>query len=284
MLNLYSISDKNVNPQKSLGDCEKFSVYYHDIFDYPLTFADLIKWNSGKDLPKIQKRVEIISKNGYFTLSGKEGLIYKRALRERISAKKLEIARKASKILSFIPSVKFVGVTGSLAMSNSSEESDIDLLIITKNGRLWTSRLFAYLFIAFSGIQTRRPFDRNQKDKLCLNMWLDESDLVWRSPRNVYTAHEIGQILPLINKDGIYEEFLEKNKWILKYWPNSVKIQSSKVKSKNQTFRPGITETLAFWLQRKHMKSKMTREVITKTRAIFHPNDWGEIVLSRLSS
>ena len=115
-------------------------------------------------------------------------------------------------------------------------------------------------------------------------MWLDESDLVWISPRNVYTAHEIGQIMPLVNKNGIYENFLEKNKWILKYWPNSVKIQNSKVKSKNQAFDPGIIEKLAFWLQRRYMKSKMTREVITKTRAIFHPNDWGEVVLSRLSS
>jgi hypothetical protein len=284
MLNLYSISGKNIDPQKSLGDCEKFSVYYHDIFDYPLTFANLIKWNSGKDLPKIQKQIEIVSKNGYFTLSGKEGLIYKRALRERISAKKLEIAKKASKILSFIPSVKFVGVTGSLAMSNSSEESDIDLLVITGSGKLWTSRLLAYLFVAFSGIQTRRPFDKNQKDKLCLNMWLDESDLVWRSPRNVYTAHEIGQILPLVNKNRTYEKFLEKNKWILKYWPNSVKIQDAKVKSINRAFRPGIIETLAFWLQRRHMKPKITHEVITKTRAVFHPNDWGKVVLSRLSS
>lgn len=284
MLNLYSISGKNINPQKSLGECEKFSVYYHDIFDYPLTFAELIKWSGGKVLAKTQKGSVIISKNGYFTLSGKEGLIYKRVLRERISVQKMEIAKKASKILSYIPSVKFVGVTGSLAMSNSSEESDIDLLIITENGKLWISRVLAYLLIGLSGIQTRRPFDKNQKDKLCLNMWLDESDLVWKHPRNVYTAHEIGQILPLEDKKNTYGIFLEKNRWILEYWPNCVKINKSKFKTKNRTFNTGVIETLAFWLQRRHMKSKITREVVTKTRAVFHPNDWGKVVLSRLSS
>ena len=31
------------------------------------------------------------------------------------------------------------------------------------------------------------------------------------------------------------------------------------------------------------MKPKITREVVTPTRAIFHPNDWGKKVLTILS-
>ena len=61
-------------------------------------------------------------------------------------------------------------------------------------------------------------------------MWLDESDMVWqRKDRNIYTAHEIAQIVPLINKDKTYEKFLSHNRWILDFWPNAVKIRKLQV-------------------------------------------------------
>ena len=42
MPNLYTVSVKNENLQESLVEEERFSVFYHDLFDYPLNFADLI--------------------------------------------------------------------------------------------------------------------------------------------------------------------------------------------------------------------------------------------------
>ena len=293
MNSLYSITSGKSKRKEELGESEKLSVYYHDFFDYPLTFADLIKWNtSGNFLPK-RYTIPINCQSGCYLLQGREGLIYKRVLRSRISTKKLEIARKASDVLSLIPSIKMVAVTGSLAMGNAGDESDIDLMVIVKKGTLWTTRVVAYLFIWLSGIQTRRPSDKNQIDKLCLNLWMDEADLVWkRQDRNLYTAHEMAQILPLVNRNKAYEKFLYKNKWILKFWPNAVKIRrmqhvvgSMRKRSiLHSTFYipQSIVEKLAFWLQYNHMKLKITREVVTPTRAIFHPQDRGKVVLSRL--
>jgi predicted nucleotidyltransferase len=284
MLDFYAISDKNGDPKEALGEGEKLSVYYHDIFDYPLTFADLIKWNVGSAYRTSKRNLSVVCKNGYFVLKKKEGMVYKRALRERISSQKMEIAKNAAKVLSRLQGIKMIGVTGSLAMANSGEESDIDFLIITKSGHLWSTRLFAYIVISLFGFSARRSNDSSQKDKLCLNMWMDESDLIWRNPRNIYTAHEIAQIVPLVNKKETYEEFLSKNRWILKYWPNSVKIKSPKLRTRKMHSRQNIFEILAFRFQYLHMKGKLTREIITRTRAIFHPNDWGKVVLSRLST
>jgi len=290
MPNLYTISTKNDSIDEDVSEPEKFSIVYHDIFDYPLSFPDLIKWKPGKQLPTFNYQLSITTKNGYYFLEGKEGLIYKRILRERISKKKLEIAKKASRILSFIPFIKMVAVTGSLSMGNSTDESDIDLLVVTKKGLLWTTRAFAYLFICLFGIKFRRPSDKNQKDKLCLNMWMDECDLVWKkNDRNVYSAHEIGQILPLLNKNAVYEKFLQKNRWILEFWPNSVRILGSKNRAKSQKDSSPLSlflislERFACWFQYQHMKSKITRETVTKTRAFFHPQDWGRVVLDRLA-
>ncbi len=300
MLNLYTIAAENKTEREFLSDSEVFSVIYHDVFDYPLSFPDLIRWKSGKQLPVTNypaspagRQFSITNKNGFYFLEGREGLIYKRILRERISKKKLEIAKKAAKILSFLLTVRMVGVTGSLAMGNSADGGDIDLMIIVKKGALWTTRAFAYMVIHAFGFSPRKPNDLHQKDKLCLNMWLDESDLVWKKDdRNVYSAHEIGQILPLVNENRTYEKFLQKNKWILDYWPNSVKV-NDELRTMNHdeepyslvhiaSFIPTFVEKFAFWLQYRHMKSKITRETVTPTRALFHPQDWGRMVLDRL--
>src|SRR3972149_6335993 len=119
---------------------DKASIYYHDIFDFPLNSDDLIKW-SCRAGSRFARKVEIVNKSGYFFVKGRGSLIAKRLLRERVSKKKLEIARKASRILSFVPTVKMVAGTGSLAMANATRESDIDLMIVTKKGALWTTRL-----------------------------------------------------------------------------------------------------------------------------------------------
>jgi predicted nucleotidyltransferase len=283
MLNLYTDSTKKEGGYKNLTIQEKTSVTYHNLFDYPLSFSDLIKWTSNKSIGNSQgKEINVIRKNNFYFLEGREGLIYKRLLRKRISAKKNKIAKKAANILSFIPWIKMIAVTGSLAMENASEESDIDLMVVTKKGLLWTTRIFSYLLINLFGIQTRKPNDSNQKDKLCLNIWLDEGDLIWsKKDRNLYTAHEIAQIVPLVNKDNTYEKIIYQNKWILNFWPNAVRInKKNEINSKNVNF--SAVEKFAYWLQRNHMKSKLTRETVTPTRALFHPQDWGKIIEQKL--
>ena len=92
---------------------------------------------------------------------------------------------------------------------NNLKNSDIDLLIITRKNMLWTTRALVYGVLKVMGYQLRKPEQKSEKDKLCLNMWLDETSLVWdRKDRNIYTGHEIAQIVPLINKKNIYEKFL----------------------------------------------------------------------------
>jgi predicted nucleotidyltransferase len=284
MLNLYTVSTRNESTEGRFTAGERISILYHDLFDYPLSMADLIKWKAGENVLEINDDQTVTGKNGYFYLEEREGLIYKRLLRKRISVKKMKIAERVAKLIAFLPGVKMVGVTGSLAMENSPDESDIDLIVITGEGLLWTTRVLAYTVIRLAGIHTRTPNDKHQKDKLCLNIWLDESDLVWpKKDRNLYTAHEIAQIISIVNKDKTYEKFLYKNKWLLNFWPNSVKV-NSKLGHTN----PGrsalfaVFEKFAFWIQYRHMKVKITREVISPTRALFHPHDWGKVVLSRL--
>ena len=254
------------------------SIRYHDIFDYKLTKPEAIKWQY------INQKV---------TVSGIKNK--GRLQREKYSQAKLLLATKAAKIISKIPTVKFVGITGALAMNNAGRDSDIDLMIITSTDTLWLTRLCVYYSLFTNHYSLRRPKVNKEKDMLCINLWLDEQDMKWsKADRNIYTAHEIAQIVPLVNKNNVYEKFLWQNRWILNYWPNSTEVISNKdikILSEQKTnhfisiyFISWLIEKIAFKFQYLYMKPKITREVITPTRAIFHPNDWGKVVIKKLSS
>lgn len=258
---------------KFLDTSETASILYHDIFDYPLNAKEIIRWRVGKKgLSLFKKTKEVINIDGLYFIKCKENLLYKKALRERASKRKIEIAKKNASLLAKFPTIKGVFITGALAMNNAEEKSDIDLMILTKRNCLWTTRLIAYLVLRIMNCGVRKPGDVNQKDKLCLNVWLDESALSWdKKDRNIYSAHEIAQVNPIVDKKNIYQRFLDKNRWILDYWPNAVRIETIKENKYPKTHVRfiNVVEQLAFKLQYLYMKPKITREVVTLHRAIF---------------
>lgn len=278
--------------EMDLDASEVSSLIYHDIFDYPLSLGELMKWRAGKKLTINNEELTIKSRNGFYFFKGRDGIILKRLLRERISAKKFEIARKAGQILRLIPTIKMVAVTGALAMGNAEGESDIDLMIISKSGTLWTTRLITLLFLDLLGIPRRKYGDRNQKDKLCLNIWLDETSLTWpKKNRNSYTAHEICQTRPLVNKDKTYDRFIYENLWVKEFWPNAIKIDRKRGEKQKSGLLmnvfylfSSVIEPLAFRLQMFYMRKKITKERVGKKSALFHPTDWWAVLKTKLTS
>lgn len=263
---------------------ELASIYYHDLFDYPLTPFDLIRWRAGKKVKPRDLKFEISQERGYLFIKGREGLIFKRTIREKNFQRKKEIAQSAANVLARLSTVKAIGLTGSLAMQNAKDFSDIDFLVITKKRTLWTTRLLSFLLLKLAGIPTRRFGDKIEKDKICLNLWLDETVLTWpKSQRNVYTAHEIAQIIPLVDKGKIFEKFLWLNRWIEKYWPNAVgkKYSVVRIPKTGYSILVSIFEPFARSFQYLRMRRKITREKVSKKKALFHPQDWGEVVEKR---
>lgn len=266
---------------------ERLSVIYHDIFDFPLKKEELFKWKAGLSTKKEALDKKINFEKGFFFVQGKKENIYKRLINAKVSKAKLLLAKKVAKKLKNIASVRMVALTGSLAMENAAEESDIDLMIVTSNGTLWTTRLIVYLTLLINGFLLRRVGESNEKDRLCLNIWLSENDLSWKK-KNVFTAHEILQTKVLLDKDALYKKFIAENSWALDYWPNARETKRSKKKNKENIFLKMILpilqifEPLAFWAEYLYMKDKITRETITPTRALFHPYDWSRFVSSKM--
>jgi len=260
-----------LTPQLNLR--QKASVFYHDFFDYPLAEYELDKWILGEavKIPKQKIIVDHDQQKEFYFLRGRSSLVKKRKKNTEFSNKKFSRAQWAACWLGCLPTVKMVALTGSMAMSNANENSDLDLMVIASKGALWTTRLLSLCLLKILGFPIRRAGEKEQKDKLCLNLWMDEGDLVW-GEKNLFVAHEIAQIIPLAIKDEAYERFLWENSWIKDYWPNAVETVKPKRQQvpKSRLF-VGI-EVLAFWLQYLYMKRKITSEKVGRTRAQFHPS------------
>jgi hypothetical protein len=196
---------------------------YADIFDYPLKEKEIEKFLIGQMVTKSQtwfQLPQVVQKNGFFFLKGREKIVSLRRKRQKWSQKKIKKAQRVGHWLRIIPTIKMVAVTGALAMANAEKEDDIDLLIITTKKRLWLTR-FLTVFLVELVAKRRHPLDREVKDKICLNMFLDEEHLtVPPQERDLFTAHEICQLKPLWQRKNTYSKLIQKNLWVKNYLPN----------------------------------------------------------------
>ena len=254
------------------------AVYYGDIFDYPLTDFEINKWAINSKSIKVLKYQSIKGKDSCYYLHGREKIIKLRQQRKKYSNEKLLIAQKTAQILQTIPFIKLIAVTGALAMENSDKNDDIDLMIISQKNRVWLTRILCLFLLSFLG-KRRHPNDRNVRNKICLNMFLDESTLTIEN-QNLYTAHEVSQIKPLANRDQTYEKFLSANKWVKKFLPNAISIKGIRYQGiKGNNLIINFLENILYKFQYWYMKSKITREIIEPHRIFFHPRDTSKIVL-----
>lgn len=257
------------------------SACYHSIFNYPLTLSDQTKWKAAGFSSVVQKRKFLIVR-GYLVSPKSTSSIALRQKKERESAKKLNKARRAALLLSIIPWIQMVGITGSLAMQNASKKSDIDFIIVTTPNALWLSRLLAKLLLTLFNVPQRKSGVKAEADRVCMNLWLASNSLPIPQ-KNIYTAHEIAQIVPLVNKHKTYELLLAQNKWITNYWPNAVKV--ARGANRKHAFEPLIApvSALCYLIQYLHMRKTMTRERVSWGFAFFHPMDWGAVVERHLT-
>lgn len=257
------------------------TITYSDIFDYPLTFREVLKFlisDTKVAVEVVRGNLEILADNGriytdgeFYFLKGRQNIVEIRKKRREWSKKKLMIARKAADKLQRLPWVKTITITGSLAMENCDNDDDIDLMVITAANRLWLTRLILYTMAPILRIKRRRPKEKEIKDKICFNLFLEENSLQIQ-PEILFFAHEICQAIPIFDRDNVYKRFLWENRWVTKFMPNAIK--TTKPQSLITDHNKGLfscLESLAFKLQYSYMKPKISIEKISFHQAFFHP-------------
>lgn len=202
----------------SLPYSQYLGLVYHDLFNYPLTLNELNFWQIGEEnFPKFN----VQRLGSYYYLEGREDIILKRMLAHKESTRKYEIAKRAARTLSILPTVEMVAVSGSLAMGNSRSKSDVELFLVSSVDCLLITRLFCFIALKLFSLSTKRAGDN--KDKLNVDVFIDKNNLCMAQRCDVYTAHGIAQVKVLFDKGGVYRKFINENSWVKQFFPNAYK-------------------------------------------------------------
>jgi hypothetical protein len=192
------------------------ALVYSDIFDYPLRIGEIHRY-----LPVPIDRSDLIayltgysgmfeSQDGYYFLIGREKLINQRKKREIASRSLLNRAIWFGRVLGSLPFIRMVAVTGSLALQNCDETADIDYLLVTTQGRVWTARAFVLIFGRITALFG---------NIICPNLIISDQALEWKQ-QDLYSAHELCQMIPVSGRE-VYTRLRQINSWTNTYLPNA---------------------------------------------------------------
>jgi hypothetical protein len=244
------------------------TVAYVDMYDYPLTVAEIhryliavpVKLSEVEQTLNTSRLVNSrLSKKGeYYFLDGRSEVVDIRQQRSQESEKLWPEAMYYGRLISALPYVSMVAVTGSLAVDNIDTNADIDYLIVTDVGRLWLCRAMIILLVRQAA---RRGII------LCPNYFLSEQALTF-AERNLYAAHEIVQMVP-ISGLKVYRRLLEANHWVATFLPNSgtvprpvanpTKALPTPVKGARWLGEVALRTPPGGWLEQWEMKRKIRR-------------------------
>lgn len=115
----------------------------------------------------------------------------------------LKKAQRVLPLLRFVPGVRGVAVANSVALGTADRHSDIDLLIITAPGRLWTARVGCTVLLHLFGV---RRHHHKVAGRFCLSFFITETALdfsrIALSPHDPYLAFWIASLVPVFGRDA----------------------------------------------------------------------------------
>lgn len=289
---------------------------YFSQFQYPPTLTELNIFLANKSEHKdvLKTLSKLIHKNKISTLNNRytlpqygisqenvegrgKNFFETQAIRNIFAERKKRIAENYIWWLSKLPQIRLIGLSGSLAMSNTEAFADIDLFIITSARRIWTTRLFSLLLAQIAGRRRKRNV-RAASDKICLNLFFTEDAMrVPREKRTSYVAHEILQMKPLFFRGNTYVNFLLQNDWVNIKFPNARQyftLKNKKNKKKSTDNNKALfwslrgvallqyllnkfgdfVENCCRWLQLRSINKHRTTELVSDDQLWFFPDDY----------
>jgi hypothetical protein len=194
---------------------------YADVFDYPLTVAQIHRYLVRT--PATVAQVEAALVNDPWLASRVEwhgdlvclrGRSVNIALRHERASYAGGLWRSGCVFAwlgAHLPYVRMVAVIGSLTMDNvRSPRDDIDLFIVTAPGRVWLGRALVIALVRLAALL---------RIDLCPNYVLSTRRLAMSSD-DLFTARELTQMIPLFGR-GTFDDLHAANRWLERYLPNA---------------------------------------------------------------
>lgn len=205
------------------------TIRFFDLFDFPLTAEEikenLYKFNAPLHIKELKMTLDhLVSEGrlseikGYYVLPGRENLIETRKTRKFIAEKFWNRTKLYGTYMRSVPFTRMIAVCNNLAYDNPSEQSDIDLFIVVRPGRMWLARLLITMILHFYGV--RRYADK-VAGRFCLSFFVTTGKMDMRefelAKEDPYLAYWTKHLRPIVGHET-YQEFQALNKdWLAQY-------------------------------------------------------------------
>jgi len=237
------------------------TIIWFDLFEYPLKLEEIyfylisnIKYSKEDILKGVDGLIEmdkIKEKDNTYFLLNRGNIIKTRQERYSESLNKIRRAKRAVRLLSYLPFIRAVFLCNVLGYLNAKKEDDIDFLIITSSNKIWAARWFATGFFKLLNL---RPTPRIVEDKFCFSFYLSESGMNLEDIKlkdDIYLTQWFSGLLPIYDSENYLERFLQSNDWVKKeiynykeiYTPERMKF---KLKIKNTLIQKILEKLFGF--------------------------------------
>lgn len=117
-------------------------------------------------------------------------------------------------LLRFCPFLEMVAVGNNLAFGKVSKDSDIDLFIVAKKGRLFFVRILLTIYFQLRGV---RRYGNKKNGRFCLSFYVVDDALnlegIALGAADIYLYFWIKKLVPIVGEQ-CYWRFLEANVWV----------------------------------------------------------------------
>lgn len=130
----------------------------------------------------------------------------------KIETDYIKKTEKHLNIIKFFPWIRLVAIVNSLSMKAASEESDIDLFIVTTSNSMWLNRFLITLYFSLFWLRKTKS---NHAGKFCLSFFMTDNNLDFKNialKDDIYLYFWIIYLKPIINNNDSYDLFLNQNK------------------------------------------------------------------------
>lgn len=219
---------------------------YFSQFGRPLTREELFRYLWRAPAASYEDFVKILAggvdgveaKDGLYFLAGEVESVTKHRSVLKISEKKLTLAKRAVKLIRFVPFLRAVFVCNTVAAGTATSESDIDVFIIAQKNHLWTVRFFTNLVLFIFGL--RRHGDKIT-DRICLSFYVDTENVKLDHLKlpgdDIYLVYWVAQLWPLYDPVGYKKILLESNSWVGELLPNAFLAMNGSTGTPTQNFK-----------------------------------------------
>jgi hypothetical protein len=255
-------------------------IAYFSFFGYPVTAFEIWKWQfQPSDYYSLDEIFEALDssqwlseriqkKDGHFALGDIKSQLKTRHRHYLQAVKKYKKLQTVLNYVARVPGIEAVAICNSLPFHFTRAESDIDLFVVTEDGKLWSSRFMAVLPML---LLRQRPGEV-KKSPVDMSFFVAKSALGLKEFRlkdkDPYFSFWTRSLLPVYEKHpGFFHIFQKENAWAQRDLPNST--PSNRPASFRRRYSGSlpafISETFAQKISKRRLPKSLLEQANTDT-------------------